>query len=377
MYVSFCHVYHENRLSQFQIRSIRNENVPSIAKLNFDNNNLTITDIYGLNYPRLIEDFDKISETCRYIGEVPLSTAVERFEYRLPRYGTTGLTKISSNEFIAATWNGFYILREETNRVVIDSFISNRFINDPHGIDYKNGMIYSISTSYDGLIITDKSSGLAHKVIQIKRDLKVLDIKEKYGDYDWRFIGKQRRGASGYWHFNNVRVDENSNKVYLTSRNANCIIEVDIETEKAQLRMINWDTPVMLHDGEISTDGNILFTSVDGKILICNSPDKIDSDLKHREEGGMHSLMKRDLVNQSIRIGKILDREINWCRGIADSREYYFTTIDGRYDQSKSYFEVIAINKRTRSISGSVQISYNLLPFSSEIRAMTGFSIIN
>ena len=336
-----------------------------------------IKDIYGLDYPRLIEDFDEVAKTCKYIGEMPLSKAVERFGSRLPRYGTTGLTRISCKEFIAATWNGFYVLREEINKAAIESFISNRFINDPHGIDYKDGMIYSVSTSFEGLIITNKSSGLAHKVIQIKRDLEVLNIREKYGDYDWRFIGKQKRGASGYWHFNNVRVDRDSNKVYLTSRNANCLVEVDIETEKAQLRMVNWDTPVMLHDGEISTDDNILFTSVDGKILICNSPDRINTDLKHREEEGIHSLMNRDLVNQSIRIGKILNREINWCRGIADSREHYFTTIDGRYDQNKSYFEVIAINKKTKNISGSVQISYDLLPFSSEIRAMTGFSIIN
>ena len=53
----------------------------------------------------------------------------------------------------------------------------------------------------------------------------------------------------------------------------------------------------------------------------------------------------------------------------------YYTTIDGRYDQKRPYFSLAEINKENLKIR-EFKFSYDILPFPSEIRYMTGFSVI-
>ena len=212
-------------------------------------------------------------------------------------------------------------------------------------------------------------------LLRISQDLSVEDIAQIIV-FMIGGLGKQYRGAVGCWHFNNVRVDRSKNIVYLTSRLCSCIVEVDLDNFTASLRTIRWDTPVMLHDGEISKEGDLVFTSVDGKILICNSPQNLTSGVSNLEEEGFHSLMRRDMVNKSIRLGNVLDREINWCRGIADDESFYYTTIDGRYDQDMPYFRIVSVYKMTGEIVDSIKVNYDVLPESSSIRSMTGFSLL-
>ena len=85
--------------------------------------------------------------------------------------------------------------------------------------------------------------------------------------------------------------------------------------------------------------------------------------------------MKRNWVSKSIRIENILKRDINWCRGLCDDKNNYYTTIDGRYDQKRPYFSLAEINKENLKIR-EFKFSYDILPFPSEIRYMTGFSVI-
>ena len=72
---------------------------------------------------------------------------------------------------------------------------------------------------------------------------------------------------------------------------------------------IAWDTPVMIHDGIVDYDGNVVFTSVDGKILICNKPSKINYNKGNLSEKSFHPLMKRNWVSKSIRIENILNKD--------------------------------------------------------------------
>ena len=75
----------------------------------------------------------------------------------------------------------------------------------------------------------------------------------------------------------------------------------------------------------IDYDGNVVFTSVDGKILICNKPSKINYNKGNLSEKSFHPLMKRNWVSKSIRIENILKRDINWCRGLCDDKNTYYT----------------------------------------------------
>ena len=131
----------------------------------------------------------------------------------------------------------------------------------------------------------------------------------------------------------------------------------------------------MLHDGKHFNNDELVFTSVDGKILIVKEATKMSSRMTGLKDTAFHSLMKRDMVNISIRIGEILGKEINWCRGIEEYNDKYITTTDGRYDQRYPYFNIAFVKKDGSNVD-LVQVPYNILEFPEQIRYMTGFSIL-
>ena len=254
----------------------------------------------------------------------------------------------------------------------MEGLISHRLVSDPHGIDVKDEKIYSIVTSLDLVVITNKITGKILDYFSIDRDLNIIR-DEQVKEYDWRFISKQERGAVGNWHFNHIRIS--NNKLYLTSRLTSSVIEINESKTKATIRTVCWDTPIMLHDGKLLSNDELVFTSVDGKILIAKDATIMNSKMRGMNDRAFHSLMKRDMVNNSIRLGQILGKEINWCRGIEEYDGNYITTTDGRYDQEYPYFNITFVKKDGSNVD-LVQVPYNLLEFPEQIRYMTGFSIL-
>ena len=357
--VSFCHGYQDKTLQ------LSGESIPSLLLI--DEQAFTINQHLSLDYPRNQEDFGQLLIPLK--GSLPLSNT-ELDQSRLPRFGVMGLCS-SNDDIFAATWNGIYRIRRET--LSVQEFISHQLLNDPHGIAYSDGKIYSVATTLDTLVITDASTGQIIDHITIDRDLSLHRNRELLG-YDWRFISKQARGAVGFWHFNHVVVQ--GSKVLLTSRLCSCFVEIDLIANKATIRSICWDTPVMLHDGIPDEKGGFVFTSVDGKLLPAGPASSHKSSLTSLEMGAFSTHMRRDMVNTSIRLSQILGREINWCRGIAFDNDYYYTTLEGRYDQQRPYFKVAKILRSSPHSTEEIEVSYDLLPFASQLRYMTGFSIL-
>tara|TARA_B100000767_G_C19777695_1_gene543698 strand:- start:404 stop:1507 length:1104 start_codon:yes stop_codon:yes gene_type:complete len=356
--ISFVHGYQNENLD------IQRRQVPALIRMNADDKE--IIEIINLEFPRTPKDFLEFSN--KILGENPLPGQVLEFK-KLPRFGIMGLT-FDENHIYAASWNGIYKLNKKDYRV--EGLISHRLISDSHGIDVKDNKIYSILPSLDLVVISDKVSGEILDFFSIDRELNVIRDDEVLA-YDWRFISKQERGAVGNWHFNHIRVS--NDKIYLTSRLASSVIEIDQYRTKATIRTVCWDTPVMLHDGRLLGDDELVFTSVDGKILIANDAKKKKSEMHGIEDTAFHLLMKRDMVNTSIRIGDILGKEINWCRGIEEYNGKYITTTDGRYDQEYPYFNIAFVQKDGSHVD-LVQVPYTLLEFPEQIRYMTGFSVL-
>jgi len=360
VYVSFVHGYHND-----DVLISRNE-IPCLLSIDPDRKN--ILDTRSLFFPRTPEDFYSPLISSYIIGSHPKMDELTSFK-KLPRFGLMGLAQ--DDQFLyAAAWNGIYKL--ELSDLSLSGFITHQLISDPHGICINEGRLYSILTALDLVVITELATGKVLDYFSIDRELKISRDKS-VEKYDWRFISKQHRGAVGNWHFNHIEI--HNNKILLTSRLASCLVEIDLSTLDASLRTICWDTPVMIHDGRIFDNEDIVFTSVDGKILIANHPDKINSSISSMSNENFHSLMKRDLVNTSIRLGSIIGREINWCRGIEDIGSEYITTTDGRYDQDHPYFNIAFINKENKSVK-FLKVGYELVDFPDEIRYMTGFSIL-
>lgn len=358
--VSFCHGYQDEDIE------IKREKIPALLLVS--EKNRSIEKVKSLFFPRLPADFlnPTISEVFK--GEMP-SKDISLYFKRLPRFGVMGLANQGSFLY-CATWNGIYELNQFD--LTVESFLSHRLICDPHGIDVKDGYLYTVLTSLDLVVITNLHTGEIQDYFSIDRSLNIIR-DERVLDFDWRFVSKQNRGAVGNWHFNNIRVEQE--KIYLTSRLASCLLEVDLEKKACQLRTVCWDTPVMIHDGIRGNKDEIIFTSVDGKILICDKPEKMGQTLQGMDSKAFHQLMKRDYVNISIRLPYILGREINWCRGVYDNHIELITTIDGRYDQEMPFFSICFISKKDNNKIDFCRVDYKFLDFPDKIRYMTGFDI--
>jgi hypothetical protein len=318
-------------------------------------------EFFKFTFPRNVEEFENLEYEIE--GEKPLDNA-KNFD-TLPRFGFTGLSSTETHIF-AGSWNGVYKLTKKN--LSVEAFVTNRLMNDLHGIFVNDQLIVTVLTGKDTIVLSDHH-GKIRKTIKIKQDLSVEYNEKDLLQYDWRFLSKQFRGATGIFHFNYVQLFDDV--LWLTSRNIGAFIVLKIGENQARIRTINHKTPVCLHDGVLVED-EFLFTSIDGKILLVSDPTK--TGYNPREKIDNVEYFQRDLVSEVIRLNETeLNYYPNWCRGIAKTSEGYAVTIDGRYDTDLS-FKVLEINKRGKILSLN-RIEWSEISKADGIRYVTGFDI--
>ena len=348
--VSFVHGYGDHI-------KIQQGPKPALVRLRQGDN----PEYFKFVFPRNVEEFDDLE--YQIIGEMPLSSAVN-FN-TLPRFGLTGLWCTRKNIF-AGSWNGIYKLRKED--LSVEAFITNRLMNDLHGIFVNESFIISVLTGKDTIVLSDHH-GKIKKTIRINQDLSLNYDEDELLEHDWRFLSKQFRGATGYFHINYVQLFGDT--LWLTSRNIGAFIVLRIGDYRAKLRTINHKTPVCLHDG-ILADNEFLFTSIDGKILLVSDPRK--TGYNPREKMDNLEFFERDLVSEVIRLNETeLNYYPNWCRGIVKTKKGYAVTIDGRYDTDLS-FKILEIDK-CGGIIALDRIEWAAITEESDVRYVTGFDI--
>jgi len=318
--------------------------------------------IFSYPFPRNPTDFKKYSQLM--LGEMPYANSPE-FK-KLPRFGFTGLSQW--DEYIyAGSWNSIYKIRK--NDFGLEAIISNHLISDPHGICIDGDTIYTILTGKDTIVLTDHNGNIKDH-FSVEKDLSI----SKYNDLDsvdWRFISKQFRGSTGFWHFNYIQ--KIGNELWLTSRNANAFVVVDLISKNVTLRLMNLCTPVLLHDGR-HINGKYYFTSIDGKIIIAMPHET--SDIVSREAIDDIHLYNRDLEASLIRLSETsLGKEPNWCRGIDKIGSTILVTIDGRYDSDLS-FGLLAIDEDTQKIIFNHRLKWKDLDKEIDLRYVTGFDVM-
>jgi hypothetical protein len=245
-------------------------------------------------------------EACSYLGEAPLSEASEFA--RVPKYGGTGMVTYEGKLYVGS-WNGVYVF--SLPHLSFETFISNRLMQDIHGIHVDHRGIFTTLTGQDTLVLTG-FDGQILDAVTVRSDLSLIR-NDELQKTDWRFFGKQHRGSTGVFHFNHINAT--GKKILLTSRNTSSIVEITMDKNSGQLISFPFTAPVLLHDGEIHEE-HYYFTSIDGRLFKC-----IPS-----RNGASGSCEQLD-------IGRVLGRVPNWCRGLrlsADNKRIS-ALIDGRY----------------------------------------------
>ena len=92
---------------------------------------------FEFTFPRNVEEFENLEYTLK--GEKPLDNA-KNFE-TLPRFGLTGLSCTETHIF-AGSWNGVYRLAKKD--LTVEAFVTNRLMNDLHGIYVNDEFIVSV-----------------------------------------------------------------------------------------------------------------------------------------------------------------------------------------------------------------------------------------
>lgn len=322
------------------------------------------SNIHYFPFPRNPKDFYKNEDLI--LGEMPLKDS-QNFE-KLPRFGFTGL-KLFDGHIYAGSWNSVYKINYQNLK--LEYIISNRLMNDLHGIYVDKDFIITVLTCIDAVVISNHNGEIVD-CFTISRDLSTVPLSEEH-EIDWRFISKQFRGSCGFWHFNYIQ--KINNEIWLTSRNANAFVVVNLTNKTASLRLMNLCTPVLIHDG-LKFGDKYYFTSIDGKIITAaDHQETILKSSKFEDPGNLY-LYNRDLVTEVIEISKTdFGREPNWCRGIAVSEGKIYVTIDGRYDSDLS-FGVLEIDEKTHKTRQIARLRWDEVGNEDEIRYVTGFDLI-
>ncbi len=320
--------------------------------------------VFEYLFPRNPNDFHACKN--RIVGEMPYDGA-ESFK-KLPRFGFTGLAQTEEYIF-AGSWNSVYQIKKDN--FSLNKLITNHLMNDMHGIWADDNEIITILTCKDTVVISDHEGQITDH-LSIDRELNI-STEKNIDDYDWRFISKQHRGSTGYWHFNYVQKIEN--EIWLTSRNANAFVVIDLENKSARLSLMNFNTPVLLHDG-VKHGDRFYFTSIDGKIIIAEDHKTTELVQHGREFVDNQNLFNRDLVTKPIRLSETeLGREPNWCRGIAAKDGIMYVTIDGRYDTDLS-FGLLAVKESGQEIISHDRLQWNEIGDQKDLRFVTGFDVL-
>lgn len=351
LYVSFVHGYQDLSINLAETHR------PALWHLNG-----TEQQVFSYPFPRNVDDFSVYSKLI--VGEQPYASA-KNFK-KLPRFGLTGLARYGSKIY-AGSWNAVYEIDGETGALL--RIVSNHLMSDLHGIWADEKGLITVLTGKDLIVMTDYEGRVTER-FAIGRDLSIY-VPDGIDEVDWRFVSKQFRGSTGHWHFNYVQ--RYGNKLWLTARNANCFVVVDLDARTASFRLMNLCTPALLHDGILS-NGKHYFTSIDGKVIIAEQAD--GSSLNSRERVDDISLYHRDMVTKVIRLEETdFGRMPNWCRGIEvvdDDR--IFVTVDGRYD-TQLRFGLVALTPEGK-ILNERWLDWSAVGDDRDLRFVTGFDVI-
>ena len=307
---SFVHGYHNlKKNNSFELRP---------ALFSIKNNKKKI---YSYNFYRNQNEFSNINN---FYGEKPFKSS-RNFKV-LPRYGFMGISLLK-NDLYCAAYNAIYVI--DSNNFNLKKIISNHLMCNLHSILVtKKYIIYTLNV-LDMIIFSDLD-GKIIKTLSINPDLKIIKNK-KIPKRDWRFFLKQKKGSEGYFHFNNLTYK--SNKIFVTSRNINSLIEINLEKNIAKLRTMNFKSPCLIHDG-FNHNGVFYFTSINGKIIEA-------IELKNKIK--KNRLIKSAKVNFDFETkitdidNNIIKGKTNWCRGLSVSKNKIYVGIDGRYDKKLNF----------------------------------------
>ena len=316
--------------------------------------------VYQYPFPRNVSDFEMNKNLIA--GEMPLANAQE-FK-KLPRFGLTGLKNVGKFLY-AGSWNGVYEIAKSD--FSLNRIITNRMMNDTHGIWVDEEFVITILTGKDTVVLSDIDGNVVDHFF-VAKDLSVLKNTE-IEKIDWRFLSKQFRGATGLWHFNYIQ--RFGDEIWLTARNLNAFIVVNYRTKKAHLRTMNQMTTVCLHDGVLH-NGEYYFTSIDGKIIIA--AEASTAKCNPREPCEDVEQFTRDMVCELIRMEETeFGRQPNWCRGIACHDDIMYVTVDGRYDSDLSFG--VAGLKRSGEIIFEERLRWEDVGSEKDLRYVTGFDV--
>ena len=320
---------------------------------------------YSYIFLRNKDDF--IKTDIEIAGEMP-SKNVKNFK-KLPRFGFTGLAS-KKNKIYCGSWNSIYEI--DSSNLELKKIISNRLMSDIHGICVSKKYIIFTLTCKDTVVFTD-FNGKIINFFTINKDLKVSKDK-KILKTDWRFASKQFRGSTGHFHFNYVTI-KNNNELWLTARNMNAFVIVNLKTLKVTLKTMNLFTPALVHDG-VHHNKKIYLTSIDGKIIIAKDGHKNE---KQRNEEKINNVenYNRGLIIDLIRLNKdLIGKDPNWCRGIDVSKNRAHLTIDGRYD-TKLQFSYIEIDLKRKKLINKINFDWKDIDNNKrKLRYCAGFDVI-
>ena len=331
---------------------------PALAEVDIRTGGVRIS---SFPFPRTPRDFRQLA--ADFAGSLP-NKDEPNFQ-RMPRFGLTGLSSSGGNLY-AGSWNAVFQFDENLS---LKRVISHRLMSDLHGIAVHGDEIFSVLTGKDAVVICDLDGEVLESLV-INRDLSIssgMGLEE----VDWRFVTKQFRGSTGWWHFNYVRVF--GDEIWLTSRNASSVVVVDRRERTASMRLLNHMTPVLIHDG-VAHQGSVFFTSVDGKIIEAQTSET--AEFVSQELAPNRELLNRDLETRVVRLRDTgLGREPNWCRGLDVSDGTIVVGIDGRYDQGAVACGVVALS-RVDSAVREVRIESKHFEDSENLRYVTVFDLL-
>ena len=339
--VSFVYQYLNNK-------NLGIKKIPCLLRIN--NKKINI-----FSYPKLSKPID-FRNNKQMVGQLPLSNKFFKINHR---FGFTGLTK-DETYYYAASYGSIYQIKKKD--FSLKKIISNQLMSDIHGICIYKKKLFHVLTGLDTVVITNLD-GRIIDFFSVTRKLKILR-DQSILRYDWRFINKNHKGASGFYHINFISIKDN--EIWLTSRNLNSFIVVNLKKNSCELRTMNLLTTSLIHDG-IHFDKKIYLTSVNGKII----------ELSQNKKKQSKKIYNRDLIVKRVFDidNNIIKGNTNWCRGIEITKNRIFVMIDGRYE-TRPEFSILELDKKKMNLINRFKINYKKINTKYKLKYLTGFSIL-
>lgn len=309
-------------------------------------------------FPRVPADFRKMPDL---VGELPLTDEVGF--HRLPRFGCTGLCRHGDYAYMGS-WNGIYKVGIENLECA--GFFTNRMMCDLHGIWVDDegfmttmpGKDTVVMTGFDGRVIDHFTVG---QDLSVYRDPRLMTV-------DWRFLSKQYRGSTGWWHFNYVQ--KVGDEIWLTSRNSSCFLVVNKERTKARLRTVNWGEPVLMHDGRL-IDGKFYATSINGLVLVMWEDEAVldFTDFNRDLMGQFYLISRKSEIPGEVHL-------VDWCRGIDVRGKRFFTNVEGRYGEATGFKVIGGEIDIERQRIENIKVVSVIRPPDEGVDYLTGFDVL-